>query len=275
MATGKSSATQKATLTVNQHESSEKSAATNGPQQQPVRRKSGMLLELRDYEEDEMYGPEAGNSSRRPSTSSLSRYRSCPQLASALSKPDSPGSDLLTIDEPSTDDISPNISRTFQSPDSDRSCTPTPPSSPGSRRSDTSKSIPGNTTPSWDPSSPSSTPKLHRRARKEHKYDRIASTESAPREINLRLPLREDTSSRFDRRRERDSKTFSDLYDSPPDVSIDYRVSETSDDDSIKYHGQNHLPDDGRDKCERWLQTLKLSNADRIKSRSQMQLPPM
>ncbi|ESO98466.1 hypothetical protein LOTGIDRAFT_174277 [Lottia gigantea] len=259
-------------LTVNNDCSDKNSSIMNGPQNQ-VRRKSGMLLELRDHDEDD-FGPESVNSSRRPSTASLSRYRSCPQLASALVKAESPGSDTMqTIEEPN-DDNGINATCNFHFADeSDRSTTPTPPSTPGSRRSN--RSFHDRSPSGWDPSSPSSTPKLNRRTRKDNKFDRLPSTDSTSREVNLRLPLREDNNLKMDKSYNRDSKTFSDLYDSPPEVSIDYRFSETSDDDSVRYHGHNHVTDDGHDKCERWLQTLKLSSADKIKSRSQMQLPKM
>ena len=188
--------------------------------------------------------------------------------------------------------------------------TPTPPSTPGSRRrggggcgdpmtaSFTSRSA---SVVHSNGGSPCSTPKLQRR----FKLDQEGRTFSAdagaaldpfgfpPREDTWQPPLGECCSSlRGDGngntiRRGLSSNNFDDI----PDQSLDDdRVSMTDDGSSmhvcgrLSHRSQQHrqfglyqpgAPDDSADKCSRWLQSLKLSRADKVKSRSHIQLPPV
>ncbi|CAL1549130.1 unnamed protein product [Lymnaea stagnalis] len=175
--------------------------------------------------------------------------------------------------------------------------TPTPPSTPGSKRRDpmtTSYNSRSNG------ASPSSTPKLSRR------FDtRTYSGDSQGIVIDCSgggggassagLPLKEENLQRLEELCGRDSAGHRHL---PGDechnehCTEDDRVSDTEDGGSSMHvsgrlahrhhhqHHQNHYHpgsagDDSVDKCNRWLQSLKLNKSDKIKSRSHIQLPPI
>ncbi|GFO07757.1 hypothetical protein PoB_003426200 [Plakobranchus ocellatus] len=269
-----------------------------------------------DY--DDSIDDNSGAGPRRPSTASLSRFRSCPHLAAMNNSQDSPGSDMA----PMTDNEG-NILHTtpatrnslyveepghFESNAGIRSAanTPTPPSTPGSRRRgvggdpmtasfNSSSAIPNNG------DSPSSTPKLQRRFKLDQE-GRTFSADAGAFADTFGFPVREDSwqltqaeccsSSRGDGNGNTITRGLSsnNIEDFPEQSFDDDRVSGTDDASSMHVCGRlshrNHhhrqfglyqpgAADDSADKCSRWLQSLKLNRADKVKSRSHIQLPPV
>ncbi|KAK7508556.1 hypothetical protein BaRGS_00000122 [Batillaria attramentaria] len=243
----------------------------------------GLQLELVDSD-DEPFEDGAGGA-RRPSTASLSRFRSCPQLSSAdTHAQDSPGSDdhpfgaELCVTGHHPGQGSPRAHQKFQRDEGGaaggRSQTPTPPSTPGSRRSHVSleKSLgPGGK--GENASGPAS--KLVGRARMEHAlFGRTASTDhdSGFRFASDDNYLRAD----IEQSSERGSR-LSEFFEEPPDISIDDRLTATEDGASTPAGAADRRfhADESMDKCARWLQSLKMTSSDRLKSRSHIQLPPI
>lgn len=248
----------------------------------------GLQLQLVDSDDDGM--EDAARSARRPSTASLSRFRSCPQLCSA----DAHGQDSLENDEQDmgvdigmgmqhSSTASPRARQRVVRDDNmavGRSETPTPPSTPGSRRSHLSlkeslasgaRGPGGGTT-----SSPGGAMRPSGRARADLALlGRVHSTDSPPFEGSFRQL--DDNHLRPDEQEsERWSRHASEFIEEPPEISIDDRMTATEDgtanltDGECRYHA-----DDSMDKCARWLQSLKMSSSDRLKSRSHIQLPPI
>ncbi|KAK3743199.1 hypothetical protein RRG08_064052 [Elysia crispata] len=261
-----------------------------------------------------------GAGSRRPSTASLSRFRSCPQLAALNSSQDSPGSDMapmtdsdgnilhtspairnsLYVEQPGMPELGGGIRSAAN--------TPTPPSTPGSRRrgcaggdpmtaSFTSRSA---SVAHSNGGSPCSTPKLQRRFKLDQE-GRTFSADAGNSADPFSFPPREDSwqplmadcgSSRgYGNGNTIARGLSSNNFDDFPDHGLeDDRVSMTDDGSSMHVcgrlsHRDHHHrqlgfyqpgpPDDSTDKCSRWLQSLKLSKADKVKSRSHIQLPPV
>jgi hypothetical protein len=130
---------------------------------------------------------------------------------------------------------------------------------------------------------PGPTTKAVGRARLEHALlGRTASQDSPSAEaVVLRRQLRDDghynhlSAEQFN---DRGSRALSEFYDEPPEISIEDRMTATEDGASTpigergpRYHGDA----DSMDKCARWLQSLKMTSSDRLKSRSHIQLPPI
>ncbi|GFR80753.1 hypothetical protein ElyMa_004052400 [Elysia marginata] len=302
----------------------------SGPAAPPPDLQLHLVTDYDDMEENMGAGP------RRPSTASLSRwdilrivscsvwdkivqiqFRSCPQLAALNSSQDSPGSDMapmtdsegnmlhtspatrncLYVEQPSLPHPAGGIRSTTN--------TPTPPSTPGSRRrgygggdpmtaSFTSRS---NSVIHSNNGSPSSSPKLQRRFKLDQE-GRTYSADAGASADPFGFPLREDgwqpecCSSRGDGNAKTITRGLSsNNFDDFPDQNLeDERVSMTDDGSSMHVYGrlahqdQHHRhfgfyqpgnADDSADKCSRWLQSLKLSKADKVKSRSHIQLPPV
>ncbi|KAK3095846.1 hypothetical protein FSP39_019934 [Pinctada imbricata] len=227
-----------------------------------------------DGEEDDMIR----DMNRRGSNVSLSRFRSCPQLI------DEDGSISNQAFESVADDSvkmnqnnrsrSPRVLRRFQLDQAapPGSATPTPPSTPRSRRSFFSqKDSPS--TPNHG-LSPASTPRL---MRKNHVFP--ASSRGSSFDSNRsvddskHVPLSEENLQKHDV------------------IVKDGEKSQTKSDNSKKEGDQNvgpklghghrahlqHQPhgEELQNKCEMWLQTLNISQKDKIKSRSQIQLHPI
>lgn len=239
----------------------------------------GLQLELVDSD-DEPFDDGPGGA-RRPSTASLSRFRSCPQLSSADSHgQDSPGSDEhpfgaeLCVGSHHPGHGSPRARQRVRQDESSaaggRSQTPTPPSTPGSRRSHVSMEKSLGTRGELPSGS-----KLVGRARLEHALlGRTASTDHDP---GLRFSVDDNfLRADVDRSSERGSR-LSEFFEEPPDISIDDRMTATEDGASTPAGGADRRfhADESMDKCARWLQSLKMTSSDRLKSRSHIQLPPI
>ncbi|XP_041369410.1 uncharacterized protein LOC121383441 [Gigantopelta aegis] len=253
------------------------------------RRKSSLRLELLDPEEDEDLLNDGTRSARRPSTCSLSRYRSCPQLIPPQEEVSPMCEIILDCDinvrvSSANHDASSSVAgrRLLRDENGElRSGTPTPPSTPGSKRSqpssfrDTSRASPG------------STPLFSRRGgsgRKDYpSFHRTSSSgESTGQDgqsysgVSLQTPLRDENNLlKFEDFNERNIKCFS---RQPPVINDADRFSDPGDDYSRISNNQHyHHPTDeeSHDKCERWLQGLKITRADRLKSRSHIELPPL
>ncbi|XP_046338084.2 uncharacterized protein LOC124119575 [Haliotis rufescens] len=252
------------------------------------RRKSGMRLELLEPDDDDDMLEEGSTASRRPSTCSLSRFRSCPQLAAVAQEQISPGMDVVSLDDDAAATASPTLRQRLHIEDLDRrSTTPTPPSTPGSRRSHLSLKESSNRVSGL---SPTSTPKLSRRSMRDFKHvGRTSSGDSATQDhmsfssTGVQISLRDENVLRSDDFSDRFSKPQSDMFEGPPEINIEDRLSDIEDSERPSsaqhryhhHHSHHAVSDDSHDKCQRWLQSLKITRADRIKSRSHIQLPPI
>ncbi|KAI8789994.1 CAunnamed protein product, partial [Biomphalaria glabrata] len=208
-----------------------------------------------------------GSGHRRPSTTSLSRYRSCPELASATCQQDSPACDMapmtdqdgilmhttpvvrnsLCVDLP---EIEVNNFRSA-------AATPSPPSTPGSQRKDVM-------TTSFN---------SHSTARRKLDSAGVIIGHSLPDD----LPLKEENLRRLEELRVQGvykNRPFEEVTDSERQWQ-----AEADDESSLctysRYHTQGLSNVQNVDKCTQWLQSIQLNSTDKIKSRSQIQLTPI
>lgn len=243
----------------------------------------GLQLQLVDSDDEPL--EEGAVCARRPSTASLSRFRSCPQLSSADASmgQDSPASDdhfagaELCVGGHLPQSGSPRARhRPFyvDSGAGGRSQTPTPPSTPGSRRSH--QSLKESTGPGSGGGGAAAA-RMAARGRMDQNtlLSRTASTDSQHHDNPWR-PLEENHLRLDDQASDRGSRHMSEFFDEPPDISIDDRLTATEDGASAAAGGEGrYQADDSMDKCARWLQSLKMTSSDRLKSRSHIQLPPI
>lgn len=219
--------------------------------------------------------------------SNLSRYRSCPHLVDEVKYENLPFES--TADDMSRLTAKLIINRT--SPSNKRkmisninycpgSATPTPPSTPRSRRSVLSQrdnsSTPGHGL------SPASTPKLLKRRLVERtSLSRESSIDSktgsrkselCDGKVSAPVQLSEENLAKYDGIRGRLSNDVTTAY-----CQQRNETGEENDDVNKQelYGGGQYDGDDTQDKCERWLQTLNISKPNRLKSRSHIQLPPI
>ncbi|KAL8622385.1 hypothetical protein ACOMHN_041713 [Nucella lapillus] len=243
----------------------------------------GLQLYLVDSDDEPLDERDGG--SRRPSTASLSRFRSCPQLSSAdTHAQDSPGSDdhglgaELCVGSVQFTHGSPRPRQRYHR--DDLSQTPTPPSTPGSRRSHTSiKDAPSSSAAGKgggggvdSAAVAAALPRALGRARREHAFlGRTCSTDTPAFQFYDDNHLRSDD-------QQSGSRPLSEFNEEPPEVSIDGRLTSTED-GALTPLGRervyHHTDQDSMDKCARWLQSLKMTSGDRLKSRSHIQLPPI
>lgn len=229
---------------------------------------------------------------RRGSNVSLSRVRSCPQL---LEEQD--GRQTIQCFENIVDDNvntpliqdcrsprSPMIAQGFQFEPTcatPGSATPTPPSSPGSQRSSLSQKE----TPSTpkQTNSPITTPKIRRGSYSwRANISRGSSVDSHEGEdkdvpkvkVNIQIPLSSENLQKHDRlsmtpqpNLNNDDNKYYDALQAG--LACDKSVRPKS--SSPQAQGEGEL----QSKCEMWLQTLNISQGDKIKSRSHIQLPPL
>lgn len=202
---------------------------------------------------------------RRGSNVSLSRFRSCPQLLDELNTQHPQRFEQTTDDSctyvlkqasafaPLTD------TRQFYEHNGQiGSETPTPPSSPKSRRSLISLKESQSTGANQ---SPTSTPRLLRRScLHRSSLSRGSSADSQNGSRNNSIVLTEDSIRR---------------HDVNTDLSQTLVVHQDKKLDSIKLKHVHGHSDETQLKCEQWLQTLSVSKPDKIKSRSHIQLPPI
>ena len=215
---------------------------------------------------------------RRGSSQSMSRYNSCPQLADVEE-------DLQECFEKTVDDINTNVGAlshdlTYTGTTHSRSPllqrkqylengqvsdTPTPPSTPKSRRSiissrDSLLSSPDKTFVS---TSPFASPRLLLRKQMQLSALGRDSSEDSLSELNVKqAELSVENVNRFAEIQSGDDiqKVKSDGRKAKaPVVTVTHHVGER----------------DTLNKCENWLQTLNIAKQDRIKSRSHIQLPPI
>jgi len=229
---------------------------------------------------------------RRGSNVSLSRYRSCPQLLDEL---DFSAQSFETTADDSIQQLvaklsphnqAPLIRRQFQFDQNGipGSATPTPPSTPRSRRSFFSQKDSPSTP--IQGSSPVSTPRLfHRAFIHRPSLSRESSADSATYDnrSGVLSDPRNNSHSQVLLNEENLKKHEQTNLTSPAKIVRRRESSGTGDGRNIQHHtyintsdvtsGPN--TDSSQDKCEKWLQTLHLSKPDKIKSRSHIQLPPV
>lgn len=219
---------------------------------------------------------------RRSSSQSISRFNSCPQLLDQdpETRPESY--------EQTTDDIntglsapylerqcvfvqgpSPVLQRKLYVENGQISDTPTPPSTPKSRRSAFSSRESLLSSPDKTFTSPFTSPRLLLRKQliqsalsRDSSIDSL--TEKSTSETTKKVPLSVENLNKFDEIKSKDES----LKSSKEDVGkIHYKV-----------RGRRSIQPEVTEtvnKCENWLQTLQIVQTDRIKSRSNIQLPPI
>lgn len=248
-------------------------------------------LDVADFHSDEE--DDFCDMNRRGSNVSLSRVRSCPQL---LEEQD--GRHIKQSFENIVDDnVSAPMIQDCRSPRSPMvvqgfqfeptcvtpgSATPTPPSSPGSQRSCLSqKDTPS--TPVQN-SSPITTPKIRRGSYSwRANISRGSSTESLDDEqvvpnvkIDLHSPLICENLQKHDRLslnpQQNVSKEDTKYYEALQAGLVCDKPHHVK---AISPQGQGQNDGELHSKCEMWLQTLNISQGDKIKSRSHIQLPPL
>lgn len=207
---------------------------------------------------------------RRGSNVSLSRYRSCPQLLDDIDVQQAQSFEHTTDDSCSqlrkqSSPFSPLGETKFFSQNGQvGSDTPTPPSSPKSRRSMLSLKESQSNGANM---SPTSTPRLLRRGylqRSSASRESSADTESQSGSRPSSIHLTEDNIRQHDV-----SSDLSQILIAHPDKKLDTKLLKHK-----HVHGHGH-PEDTQLKCEQWLQTLHVTKPDKIKSRSHIQLPPI
>lgn len=218
---------------------------------------------------------------RRSSSQSISRFNSCPQLAEQ--------NQTLSGEsyEQTTDDIKTGTNKIIYdderrvfvqgpSPVFDRrsvfengrtSDTPTPPSTPKSRRSQFSSRDSLLSSPDKAIiTSPFASPRLLLRKQLiQSALSRDSSIDSLTDKSNgdnKKVPLSVENLSKFE-----DIKPLDDAIKSPKDETHQLQKRRGS--------RRGIQPEDNVNKCENWLQTLHIAQTDRIKSRSNIQLPPI
>lgn len=228
------------------------------------------------------YAKEYYNSQdRRSSSQSISRFNSCPQL-------DQEAETHSESYEHTTDDIntgytgrytehqcvivqgpSPLLQRKVYLENGEMSDTPTPPSTPKSRRSAFSsrESLLSSPDKTYVPSPFTSPRLLLRKQLIQSALSRDSSveslTEKSAGDTAKKVPLSVENLNRFDEIKSKDES-----------VKIPKEESEKS----HKPRGRRSIQPEISDtvnKCENWLQSLQIVQTDRIKSRSNIQLPPI
>lgn len=213
---------------------------------------------------------------RRCSSQSISRYNSCPQLVEG-------DTDHSLPYEKTVDDINTNtgaLDRELQcvviqgpSPLFQRkvfyengqvSDTPTPPSTPKSRRSIMSS----RDSLLSSPDKPFASPRLLLRKQliksalsRDSSFDSL--NDKSPLEGSNKLPLSVENLSKFD-----EIKTDEVEKSGKEGVEIQQKLR-------AKKMGHAHDVSETVNKCESWLQNIHLAQTDKIKSRSHIQLPPI
>ncbi|XP_076439742.1 uncharacterized protein LOC143279557 [Babylonia areolata] len=251
----------------------------------------GLQLHLVDSDDEPL--DEGVGGPRRPSTASLSRFRSCPQLSSAdTHTQDSPESEEyglgaeLCVGSVHFTQGSPRIAPRRQKDGGDA---PDRAQSPSSSDSDqnhdgikpTGESSRARGKRSMDTAAAAVLPRAVGRSRLDHiGLGRTTSIDSPFNEAAVRFfedshhPRSEELGS------ERGSRPLSQFFEEPPELSLDGRLTVTEDGTSVllgggERTGSYHPDQDSIDKCARWLQSLKMTSGDRLKSRSHVQLPPI
>ncbi|OWF53184.1 uncharacterized protein LOC110446747 [Mizuhopecten yessoensis] len=259
---------------------------------------SKMFIELLNDDEDENA---IHDIRRRGSNVSLSRYRSCPQLLDELnlnkgqmqSFESTADDSARLVNKLSPQSPVPLMRRHFQFDQNGMpgSATPTPPSTPQSRRSVHSQRDSPSTPVQG--SSPVSTPRLlHRPHLSRPSLSRDSSADSQNDSRNgvhsesrnnlTHVPFTEDMAKRH----EHASSTTVTASPLKPGVARGDGTEVTSFGGhrklsaQLNYLGPSIITGDpstecSQDKCEKWLQSLHLSKPDKIKSRSHIQLPPI
>ncbi|KAL8573276.1 hypothetical protein ACOMHN_006687 [Nucella lapillus] len=241
----------------------------------------GLQLFLVDSDDEPL--EEGAGGPRRPSTASLSRFRSCPQLSSAdTHTQDSPGSDdhglgaELCVSNVHFTQGSPRTPPRCQK--DDEASRPQSPGSSDSRHSHTPLDEPVHKKRAADFGS-AALPKAVGRTRMDHvglgrttSIDNPFAESAAVRFFDDSHPRSEDLGS------ERGSRHLSQFFEEPPELSLDGRLTVTEDGASVsvgRAEGGYQPDQDSMDKCARWLQSLKMTSGDRLKSRSHIQLHPI
>ncbi|CAC5400837.1 unnamed protein product [Mytilus coruscus] len=205
---------------------------------------------------------------RRGSNVSLSRFRSCPQLLDEVENQQRSQRFEQTTDDSCTHilkQLSPfspiGDTKFFEQNGRVGSETPTPPSSPKSRKSLLSLRESQSTGANQ---SPTSTPRLLRRSYiQRSSLSRGSSADSPSGSRTNSISLTEENI-----RHHEVNADLSQMIIAHPDKKIDSKTL-------IKHKHIHGHSDETQIKCEQWLQTLNVSKPDKIKSRSHIQLPPI
>lgn len=232
------------------------------------------------FDADEYANESYNFQDRRCSNQSMSRFNSCPQLADQDIdiRPESyerTADDINTNSNSHTHERqhvfiqgpSPLMRKKVFPENGQISDTPTPPSTPKSRRSGFSSRDSLLMSPEkTGMTSPFMSPRLLlRKQLKQSALSRDSSTDSITEQSfdEPRLPLSVDNLNKFE-----DIKKSEESLRSPTDetIQIPRRKSRKSITPEIT---------DTVNKCENWLQTLQIAQTDRVKSRSNIQLPPI
>ncbi|BFY99013.1 hypothetical protein BsWGS_02053 [Bradybaena similaris] len=250
---------------------------------------------------DGVVDPCCRSGARRPSNVSLSRIRSCPQLAVLINNDQDSPSDMA----PMTDDqgnilymcpaLRNHLCVDIAEPDSggirSTASTPTPPSTPISRRNYviSSSCISKSKTHSSE-AVPPFAPLLH----VQHKPNSVLETtnlsiDSRTEHLNGWVPLGNENLQHCDRCHVVNSGSSKDFhFHGLSQHQLDDENASDADDgssthtnerfpspaDHHHYHNDFHvaLDDDSIEKCNRWLKGLRIRAVDKVKSRSHIQL---
>lgn len=219
---------------------------------------------------------------RRCSSQSISRYNSCPQLAEG--DPENKLPYEVTVDDISTNTSaldrelkcviiqgpSPLLQKKVFLENGQISDTPTPPSTPRSRRSLVSSRDSLLSSPDKPHvTSPFASPRLLLRKQLiQSALSRDSSIDSlndkSPNDATRKLPLSVENLSKFDEIKSDEQTVPQDK--GSPDIQNKHRAKKPS-------HSQE--VSETVNKCENWLQNINLAQRDKIKSRSHIQLPPI
>lgn len=221
---------------------------------------------------------------RRSSSQSISRFNSCPQLVDVEQQNQTSTKEIY---EQTSDDIqtgssnftfeerrvfvqrpSPVFSKRELLENGQTSETPTPPSTPKSRRSQLSSRDSLLSSPEKTyVTSPFASPRLLlRKQLMQSALSRDSSidslTEKSVGENGKKVPLSVENLNKFD-----DIKLQEEVPKSPKEENSKLQKRRGS--------RRGIQPEDNVNKCETWLQSLQIAQTDRIKSRSNIQLPPI
>jgi hypothetical protein len=246
-------------------------------------------LDIGNYVSEEEH--DFRDKNRRGSNVSLSRVRSCPQLLEEFDGRQTEQSFENVVDDnigaPVLQDCrsprSPIVAQGFQFQPTcvtPGSATPTPPSSPESQRSSLSqKRIP--TTPVQN-NSPITTPKIRRgsyswraNVSQGSSIESLDNDRNIPNvKNNIKMALNSENLQKHDRlsvtaqhNLNTEENKCMDTLQAGLVCDKNFRSKSTS----PQGQGEGEL----HSKCEMWLQTLNISQGDKIKSRSHIQLPPI
>lgn len=237
------------------------------------------------FDADELAAEYYNFQERRGSSQSISRYNSCPQLVEMEESAQEPYE--KTVDDINTNTCALNrelkcvvaqpptnvaLRRTYLD-NGQISDTPTPPSTPKSRRSYMSSrdSLLSSPEKTFVAGSPFASPRLLLRKQMVHSFLSTGSSESltdpkSPLEPSKKPPLSVENVHKFEELKSTEDKG----HVTGGEAETGYLPNKAQ-----KHGSADHGDTETVNKCESWLKTLHIVQNDRIKSRSHIQLPPI